>query len=181
MARPLALPATLTAGTPQNVNDLNSNLSAIVTEFNAAIPQVRATSTAATSLSTATLTMLPMEAETYDTGTPSNNMHDTSTNNSRLICRVAGLYLIVGTATYTANATGGRGAAIKLNGTTYISETFVGNCGASVETSVTTTSVYRLAVNDYVELFGYQNSGGSLALVSTIAGSASISATLMSA
>lgn len=172
MAIPLTLPATLTAGTPQNVNDLNSNLNAIVTEFNASIPQCRVTQTTTQSLTSGTPAAITFDVEAIDQGTPSNNMHDTVTNNSRITIRVAGLYLLHGIVFFASNGAGFRNAAFKVNGTTFIPGSAAPTITSGTDpTSASTTAIYRFAVNDYVELFGMQNSGGALSTaVNTTAG-----------
>lgn len=161
MTPPLSLPATLTANTPQNVNDLNSNLSAIVTEINAQVPAVRCTNTVAQSVNNTTLTAITFDTETHKTV---SGMHSTSSNQSRLIATSAGLYTIAATVGFVANATGTRMISIRLNGTTAL--TGAGNIravnSASEATYLSVTTTYRLAVNDYVEVMMYQSSGGGL-------------------
>jgi hypothetical protein len=49
-----------------------------------------------------------------------------------------------------------------LNGTTYIGSTLALNTGAGIPTKVVVATHYQLAVNDYVELIAYQDSGGNL-------------------
>ncbi len=106
-----------------------------------------------------TTTTLAMNSERWDT----DNCHDNTTNNSRLTCKTAGKYLIVGGIRWAANATGYRVSIIKLNGITEIGEnrfmavTTGGSC-----TSCRTAAIRDLAINDYVELIAFQNSGGAL-------------------
>ncbi len=116
------------------------------------------------SIANATVTALAFNSETADTDT----IHDTSTNNQRLTCKTAGIYLIVGQVAIQSNATGFRAALIRLNnGATYIAaeqRQAVNGDG----TFMTVSSIYPLAVNDFVTLEVYQNSGGSLnAIVSS--------------
>lgn len=106
---------------------------------------------------TATWTVLTFNSELYDT----DNIHDTSTNPSRLTCKTAGLYLITFNAYFVANTTGTRIFRLYLNGTTAIGQArgipdALGYC------AIPATTIYQLTVNDYVEAQVYQNSGGDL-------------------
>jgi hypothetical protein len=107
-----------------------------------------------------TATYLAFDSERYDTDT----IHDTTTNNSRLTCQTAGKYIIVFQATFAANATGKRHFWIRLNGTTNIAYNKQG-LDSDNEIMVPVVTIYDLAVGDYVEAGVYQNSGGSLALL----------------
>lgn len=121
------------------------------------VPCVRAYNSANQNVSNVTFTALALDSETYDTDT----IHDNATNNSRLTCKTAGKYRITGHLFWAANATGLRDLSIRLNGTTYIAE--VNQTPVSgTETAQNVTTTYNLAVNDYVELIGYQSSGGVL-------------------
>ena len=123
------------------------------------IPACRATHTTNQSLTSGTFTTLALATESFDT----DNIHDTVTNNSRLTCKTAGKYQITGIIQYDPNATGTRVAAIMLNGGAFIGYTqaqAVATAGQG--TVVTAATLYDLAVNDYVELQAYQNSGGAL-------------------
>lgn len=98
-----------------------------------------------------------------DTGViDSDGGHSNVTNPSRYTCQVAGIYLVLGFADFVSNATGVRGSRIALNGTAI----------RGSQTNLTTTNgsvfaapcwaVQRLIVGDYVEVQGFQNSGGNL-------------------
>lgn len=94
----------------------------------------------------------------------------TTANPTRLICTVAGEYWISGSAAFS-QAAGGRLAVLAKN-------------GVQVESTATTISAYagffamvpipatllRLAVNDYIELLGYQDSGSQLEAPGAAAG-----------
>ena len=63
---------------------------------------------------------------------------------------------------FSANATGVRSVGIRLNGSTYVASQGSSSMGATLTTVVNVTTVLDLAANDYVELIGYQSSGGAL-------------------
>jgi hypothetical protein len=109
-------------------------------------------------------------AVTFDTNRyDPYGMHSTSSNTSRITIPTgwAGTYVISGTAAYAAvNTTGERDLNIGLNGGNSIASvtTFP---SATIATGITITTIYRLAVGDYVELRAYQNSGGALNLTAS--------------
>jgi hypothetical protein len=103
---------------------------------------------------------LPFNSERYDT----DSYHSTTLNTSRLTIPAAGKYRITGHVAFASNTTGVRGLQIQLNGTTVIASNFVNPVtGASTDIGVTTE--YQLALNDYVELVAYQDTGGALNVV----------------
>lgn len=110
-----------------------------------------------------TATILKFNSERWDKGTPLLNMHDTVTNNSRLTCRVAGLYDIKVHTEWELHATGRRYVFLKLNGATYIGGYDL-STGNVQDIPVSTED--RLAVGDYVEVEVFQTSGGNLNIVS---------------
>lgn len=126
----------------------------------------RAYNNANISIADATLTALTFNSERYDTDT----IHDTSTNSGRLTCNTAGKYLIAGHVQWGDNATGFRLIAIRLGGTTYLAihnqmaTTFNATDNATYQ-SIST--VYELAVGNYVELVVEQISGGALNVISS--------------
>ena len=102
---------------------------------------------------------LAFNSERYDT----DSIHGNVTNNSRLTCRTAGKYLIIGQIGFPANSTGSRAGVILLNGTTYISHVLQ-DATSDFGNAIICTTIYDLAVNDYVELQALQSSGGTLAV-----------------
>lgn len=103
---------------------------------------------------------LPYDSERFDT----HNMHDTTTNTSRLTCKTAGLYLLCGGLTFAANSTGRRRVYIRLNGSTTLAA-HEQNASPIYETFLDITTLYKLVVGDYVEIVGYQDSGSSLSVI----------------
>jgi hypothetical protein len=103
---------------------------------------------------------LTFNSERFDT----NTMHSTSVSTGRITFTTAGKYMVGGTIEFAANATGQRMLAIRLNGTTLIHVGPQVDAAASGGTVVSGTTFYQFAAADYVELGGYQTSGGTLAM-----------------
>ena len=112
------------------------------------------------SLSNATATVITFDSENYDT----NAFHSTVSNTSRLTVPAgkAGKYLVFGQLGYNGNATGQRQAEILLNASGGYAKNIALNNGSSYLTTPSFSTVLTLAVADYVELGGYQDSGGAL-------------------
>jgi hypothetical protein len=126
-------------------------------------PCVRAYHNANQSLVTATWTPLALNSERIDqAGNAVDTMHDNTTFNSRLTCRYAGVYQITGHFEFAANATGQRFSQIWLNGGTIIAEGTGMDASAANQTQMTVSTIYQLSVNDYVQLYAWQNSGAGL-------------------
>ncbi|MFE6079965.1 hypothetical protein [Streptomyces virginiae] len=87
--------------------------------------------------------------------------HSTVTNTSRYTCQLAGWYRITGRAAFAANSTGSRGARVHKNGSFIIGGANLVGAG-TLSGIVEVSHVLQLAVTDYVEIAGGQNSGGSL-------------------
>lgn len=109
---------------------------------------------------------LTFDSERVDVGA----MHNTVSNTGRLTVPTGGdgFYAIGGQIEFASNATGRRGIQIRLNGSTVIAREETGNLGAN-DHAVTVATVYQLAAADYVELMGYQASGGALNMLATSA------------
>jgi len=104
-------------------------------------------------------TAVPFNSELWDT----DNIHDNVTNNSRLTCKTAGKYQVVGQVCFLANATGIRNSRILANGTTVFA---VNTCPKRSDNFwyAIVVTIVDLDVDDYVELQVYQNSGDDLNL-----------------
>lgn len=96
-----------------------------------------------------TLVAVAFDAETFDTDT----MHDNATNNTRITFTTAGYYKIAGALTTDWNAIGQ--VWIRLNWSTYIFLTSVGNAGASLANWPTVSTIYQFSASDYIEMMGY--------------------------
>lgn len=121
-------------------------------------PSARAYHSTNQSINNTVGTALALNSERFDTDT----IHDTVTNNSRLTCKTAGKYLIFGHVEWAANVTNNRQVSILVNGATNIAISAQPANVNALTTRQSISSIYSLAVNDYVELFVYQDSGGAL-------------------
>jgi hypothetical protein len=126
----------------------------------AAIPAVKCHNSAQLAVTNATWTALTFDTNDYDQG-PSAQ-HSTSSNQSRLVCVQAGVYSVFGTIAWQPNATGYRGIAIRLNGTTYVARLTHASISGTDSDFCTITAHCKLALADYLELLGYQNSTATI-------------------
>lgn len=155
-------PPTFVAGQVLTAAQCNSLVTCL--NFWAAPPKALIYNNANQSVPNNTLTLITHNSESFDT----DGMHDTVTNNSRLYARTAGYYTISGTLSFVTNGTGTRGIQIRLNaagsssgGTLLYDLTFSAVAGAQT-TVVLPQFTYPMALDDYVEMFGNQTSGGAL-------------------
>jgi hypothetical protein len=132
-------------------------------QFFAAPPSFRAHSEVAQTITNNAWISYNLEVEEFD----AYGGHSTTTNTSRYTCQVAGLYLCTGIATFAANATGLRGGRLAVNGSAYHGTFVKETAFASGSNAIGTTAIIPLAVGDYVEVQGNQNSGVDLAASST--------------
>lgn len=84
-------------------------------------------------------------------------------NATRVVAPVAGVYQVSAMLAWASNVTGVRRLHLLHNGTTTIAGDSRGSTTADT-LQQTSTTVYRFAANDYVEVFAFQTSGGSLNL-----------------
>lgn len=124
--------------------------------------------TATTLTTTATWYVIALDSEVFDTP---DAMHSTSTNNSRVYAQTAGTYDVKYMTSFVANATGYRQVDVEKNaagtagGGTALGHNRLFTTHASVTARVGGSFLCSLAAGDYIEMFGYQTSGGSLATV----------------
>ncbi len=114
-------------------------------------------------IGTAAFTKLTFDSEEFDT----DAMHAVAGATSRLTCKTAGKFLITANVWWAANATGTRIVRIKLNDTTYIASVQYPVNSAAYATVQSLSTIYNLAVSDYIEVDVYQDSGGNLNSVYT--------------
>lgn len=121
-------------------------------------PRFQGYQSSAQSISSATFASITLDQETID----SDGGHSTSTNPSRYVIQVPGTYFIIGEACFPSNGTGNRGSRIQVNaanvqGAAAMIPTAGGNaCGAPCGALV------ALNAGDFVEVQGFQSSGGAL-------------------
>lgn len=93
--------------------------------------------------------------------------HSNSTNNSRYTAQAPGWYMVMGAVCWAANATGWRGVRTLKNGATAsvggATEVLANTVAAALTTIATPAVIVFLNSGDYVEVEGYQTSGGNLA------------------
>lgn len=107
---------------------------------------------------------VPWNASAYDNWAG----HSNSTNNTRYTVQVAGVYAVSAAVCWTGNATGLRISELWKNGSMLPgTEIYEGADGTNNVTVVNPPYLVQCAVGDYLEVNGYQNSGGSLATVTS--------------
>ena len=157
----LAIP-TLTAPTPGNFDTAawwNSNVYQLLT-YGLNPPIFVGTQTVTQSTANNTWTAIALDQEQTDT----YGGHTTTTNTSRYTAQVAGWYTVCGVSVWGANATGSRGSRLHVNGATIQGSTgLIATVTTGSLTGITSaTRAVFLNAGDYVELAGYQSSGGNL-------------------
>jgi hypothetical protein len=169
-------PPTQSAGAVITAANLNTLRDCI--NFLEAPPRCRADHTTTITLTTSTYTLIPLQTETFDIVQGGDSpSHDNTTNNSRIVFRTAGKYRVTGQLRFAANATGTRIARIRLNAAgvaangTSVIDSVQTNTGAANAAAVPVPPI-EIAVNasDYIEMFGWQDSGGNLNTFATNAG-----------
>lgn len=114
-------------------------------------------------------TTVPTNAWTsigFDSSTIDNyGGHSNVTSNSRYTIQVPGKYLVSGTVAFALNTSGDRGAKIVKNGSTIQGPySLVGSASTAHGVSISTAGfIVACSASDYLELQGYQNTGGNLA------------------
>jgi len=108
-----------------------------------------------------TFQVITLDSEYYD----SHGMHSTSSNTSRLTCVLPGTYIAIGSFNWAAAAGGRRMGEIRLNGSTSsYGRHEIGSVAdaTALPTHICITPPLELITGDYLELFGFQSSGGAL-------------------
>jgi hypothetical protein len=157
-------PNTWLAGDTPDYNDMNEiseNLRFLHTK-----DKVHAYRSTDEAVADSTWELLNWDSEDYD----NNSMHSNVTNNGRLSCQSDGAYLVNFKVNFATNTTGIRRVMLRKNsGGSDSGGTHLGTWNedgiATENTSVHGGRVVVLSTggtNDYVELFAYQTSGGSL-------------------
>lgn len=107
---------------------------------------------------------LTFDVEDYD----SANAHDTAINSSRYTAVYPGWYLCSGQGDFAVNATGIRATRWMVNGTIQNSSNIHTGAFSPLNGAVPArTKLIYLGVGDYLELQGFQSSGGALNTVAS--------------
>lgn len=156
---PYVSPTTVVAGTTGLATWGNSVKAAA--DYLANPPACRVYHNANQSLVDNAQASLAFNSERFDTAT----MHDTVTNNSRITFTVAGVYVvsacfeIAAAADYTATYCG-----ILLNGATFVALDVKGtHADAGIAPGFVTSTIYKFAAGDYVEVKAFQNNSANAA------------------
>lgn len=123
---------------------------------------VRVHRTANQSLANDARTAISWQASIWNVGT----MWVLATNPSRITVPTTGVYLLTAKAPWTANNAGRRGIGYRISGgvAEYDMQFQTAQNGASRENGA---DLLSLVAGDYVEVYAYQSSGGSLNLLGT--------------
>ena len=119
--------------------------------------KARITQSSGTSLNTSTQTFINFNTEDYDTA----GFHDNVSNNTRLTVPENGTYRITANFGLAASSSGIRDVRIYKNGTTDLANIAL-DPPSSGAFRINLTAIASLVSGDYVELRGFQSSGGSL-------------------
>jgi len=123
------------------------------------VRQAKVVRTANQLIPNVTVTPIEWTAEAYDLPAGSNQ-HDNVTNNTRLTCPEAGLYLIGARVLWILSATGERHLYLRKNGLGIYLDLDIRAAPAGYGGEVVTED--RLVVGDYIEALVFQGSGAAL-------------------
>lgn len=160
-------PKTWNVGDVLTAADMNTYVRDNLLSTHNLTKHARVHSSGAQSIASAAATALSFNTMDLDTDTMYNAGSPT-----RLTCKTAGDYDVYASVQFLANGVGYRWIELRLNGTTVIAITYVPQtASASDDATLTIRRTLALAVNDYVEVLAWQNSGGALNVVGTDSGS----------
>jgi hypothetical protein len=156
----------------QDLNENYDKLDTAIADLDAVIPtpfpklHAYQSSAGTVTLTTGVDALIPFDAEISDT----INGHSIVTNNSRYTPTVAGKYKCFGQVATAVNANGNRIAHFRKNGNRDLGAPYSGfraPVGAdSIGVAVAGALISCNGTTDYIELWGYQSSGGNLATFS---------------
>jgi hypothetical protein len=124
-------------------------------------PNFVGTQSVAQSLPNATWTAISLDTSQTDPYSGHSNV----TNSSRYTCQSSapGWYTVCGVVAHSPNVAGFRTARIQVNGSAIVgAETYGPTNGGAEAIIITPVRDILLAAGDYVEVAGYQSSGGAL-------------------
>lgn len=164
-----ALPAFVAGQkvTAAQLNSMNDFSSFLLTP-----PQCSAYQGVAQNLTTGTWGAITLDAEVFDIVQSGDTAsHDNATNNSRIYIRTTGKYEVSGQVQIATSATGLRAAQVRLNAAGAVGSGSMVTQNQQSPVSGGSTSVavgpyvQPFTAGDYIELFGFQSSGGTVATV----------------
>lgn len=122
-------------------------------------PRARLRQTSAQLVANSTFTTITFDVEDYD----NYDGHSITLNTGRYTAQIAGYYHICGKIAWVANATGRRASVIQVNGVDLTGSQIALPATAANDGQfpILSTDVL-LSVNDYVQVQGFQESGGNL-------------------
>lgn len=127
-------------------------------------PRCEVRQTVSQNLSNGVGAPITFNSEDLDENVAGLPQHDTSTNPSRFTCVYPGWYEVGGAAGFAANATGQRIVIWYVNGSPLTSGQATDQALSALGNKVAARGKHvYLNVGDYVELYAFQNSGGTLA------------------
>jgi hypothetical protein len=126
------------------------------------MPAFSAYPSASQSIASVTFTKLQFNTVTFDTSSPV--AYDTT--NYRFLPKTAGYYQVVGSYYLPAAASGQQIISLYKNGSAVSTASYAFTSTASIQPSFTYL-IYLNGSTDYIELYAYQGSGGSLSTLSS--------------
>lgn len=168
MAGPYGTPRTWAAGERPTAAQYNAELRDWTNAL-ANPPACRIYNSAVQSCVNNVTTFLTFNSERWDTDT----MHDTVTNSGRITIKTAGLYILTFTGVLAAAGDYSFVAAqFRLNGSTVLAISGPGDWPNGIDGPVMNpTTVYKFAVNDYVEVGVFQANAAAANRNTQVAGS----------
>jgi hypothetical protein len=128
------------------------------TAFLTTVPIFSGSGPVAFSVNNSVTTPIPLTV----TGVDSDSGHSNLTNNTRYTAQVSGWYMVSGTISWNTNTTGNRLSYLAKNGRILYGSTVMVPATTAFTVVPTGTVLILLNASDYVELWGYQSSGGAL-------------------
>lgn len=152
-------PRTWVAGEVPTAAQFNANIRDNVA-FLANPPACRVYHNTTQSAANSTEVSVAFNSERYDTA----SMHDTVTNNTRITFTTAGLFVVGAHIEFAAAADYNFVYAyIRLNGTTGIGSSSIGDYDTADAPRLNPVTVYKVAVNDYMEIRAQQANAAAAA------------------
>jgi hypothetical protein len=127
------------------------------------VPAVKAEQTGGQSLTSGVITPIGLTTTAWDT--TGTSMHSNTTNNSRLVAPIKGIYHISATVDYATNAAGTRFTDIEKNGTTAVQAAQDWRTPNTSVSDISLSGDLALKAGDYVVVGAYQDTGSPLSVI----------------